>query len=286
VTGARAGGSWIHGSTWDLTAKPIVSGAVRWPQARLAIVREGDRRRITGNGLPVGEATGTFPIPTTDPVYRFDRNPNPLQEQSIDLSLPLNPVVAASPSPVELPVGIGLDGVIFFSALDSHGRDEPAYEMQDQCSGMSAPNGMYHRYLPSDCLPHARERNALVGYALDGFGIYSPFDEDGRELTTKDLDECHGRVSPVSWDGHRISLYHYVLTRDFPYSVGCFRGTPERITLPPPPFDPFFHVALFAKFVEWALSPLFGGSDARAACAHHAFSGCYATWRSGLSAGR
>lgn len=54
------------------------------------------------------------------------------------------------------------------------------------------------------------------------------------ELTNKDLDECHGTVSRVWWDGHYVRIYHYVLTAQFPYSIGCFRGTPVKL---PPQFS-------------------------------------------------
>jgi len=53
-------------------------------------------------------------------------------------------------------------------------------------------------------------------------------DAQGRELTNADLDECHGRASEVLWDGSRVRIYHYVLTREYPYTIGCFRGTPVR----------------------------------------------------------
>jgi hypothetical protein len=68
----------------------------------------------------------------------------------------------------------------------------------------------------------------MIGVALDGYGIYSMYDANGRELTNDDLDECHGRVSEIDWDGERVSLYHYVLTREYPYTIGCFKGTPVR----------------------------------------------------------
>ena len=237
-TGARGGGNWIHGSTWDLTQKPFVQGEVRWSNANFTVSTNGDRRIFSGNDLPLAAPTGVFPVQQTDLAFQWDPNPNPLQPQSISFSTPLNPTVADKPSCIALPVGIGLDGVVFFSALDSHGRDEPAYEMQDSCGGMSAPNNMYHRYMPSNCIPHIHENNALIGYALDGFGIFSPYDEHGKELSTKDLDECHGTTSPIMWDGKKVVMYHYVLTRDYPYSIACFRGTPASIPLPPPPPPP------------------------------------------------
>jgi hypothetical protein len=48
-------------------------------------------------------------------------------------------------------------------------------------------------------------------------------------LTNKDLDECHGMTSKVWWDGHYVRMYHYVLTAQFPYSIGCFRGAPVKL---------------------------------------------------------
>ena len=53
-------------------------------------------------------------------------------------------------------------------------------------------------------------------------------------LTNKDLDECHGTTSKVWWDGKYVKMYHYVLTAQFPYSLGCFRGTPVKL---PPQFS-------------------------------------------------
>jgi len=65
----------------------------------------------------------------------------------------------------------------------------------------------------------------IQGYARDGFGIFSPY-EDGREVMSADLDVCHGHVHPIVWDGEAMSLYHYHVTNDSPYTVSCYRGTP------------------------------------------------------------
>ena len=55
------------------------------------------------------------------------------------------------------------------------------------------------------------------------------YDAEGKELTDADLDACHGRVSTVMWDGKAQAMYHYVVTREYPYTVGCFVGTPQRV---------------------------------------------------------
>ena len=41
-------------------------------------------------------------------------------------------------------------------------------------------------------------------------------DDDGAQLTSRDLDECHGK-----WHG---SEYRYHVTADYPYFISCFRG--------------------------------------------------------------
>ena len=68
------------------------------------------------------------------------------------------------------------------------------------------------------------QSEGLVGYALDGFGIYSA-SEGGKTLTNKDLDGCHGHTGTVMWDGKPTDIYHYHLTTEYPYTLGCYRGT-------------------------------------------------------------
>jgi hypothetical protein len=224
--GASGTPTWIHGDTWDLTAKPTVEGEVTWPEAQFAITVSGDQRLITGNALPVDTETGNFPIAANDPAYQFDRNPNTITPQTVSLSLPLNPQLT-TPSCVPMGmIGVALNGVAIFNGLDDVGRDAVAHEMQDLCSGHPQMRGVYHYHGPSPCLPDEDGLEVLIGYALDGFGIYSIYDADGVELTNADLDECHGRTSEVIWNGEMVSIYHYVLTREYPYFVGCFRGTP------------------------------------------------------------
>jgi YHYH protein len=231
--GARHAGSWIHGNTWDLTEKLHVQGRVMWPQARFTIRDTGAgrviSRRIEGNGLPLNTPTGRFPISRNDPAYRIDPNPNSIEAQQIALTLPAEPRIAPAPSCVPMGmIGIALNGVAIFNALDDAGRDAVAHEVQDLCDGHPQMRGEYHYHGPSPCLPDEAANEKLIGYALDGFGIYSMYDAQGNELTDADLDACHGRTSVVDWNGRRVAVYHYVLTREYPYTIGCFRGTPVR----------------------------------------------------------
>jgi hypothetical protein len=233
--GARMDGPWIHGALWDLTEKVSVQGRVTWPNAqfKMEMMPNGRivSRTIAGNGLPVDTPTGSFPVARDDPAFQIDRNPNSIRTQQIMLTLPRDPVPASQPKCVPMGmIGVALNGVAIFNALDAGGRDAVAHEVQDACSGHPQMSGEYHYHGPSACLPDESGNEVLIGYALDGFGIYSLYDANGRELTNADLDDCHGRISEVEWDGKRAVMFHYVLTREYPYTIGCFRGTP--VSLP------------------------------------------------------
>lgn len=226
--GAFKDGPWIHGSTWDATAKIAVQGSVKWSQASYHVSVSGKQRIITTTDLPVNFTTGIFPISASDPAYAYDRNPNTIQPQSITYTLPATPTVAATPACVNMgPIGVLTDGVVLFNALDGEGRDAAAHEVLDSCGGHPERTGQYHHHdIPPCLLATATGSSTLVGYALDGFGIYVERDAQGNMLTNADLDACHGRTSTITWDGQPVSMYHYVATAEYPYTVGCYKGTP------------------------------------------------------------
>jgi hypothetical protein len=228
--GAFTEGPWIRGDgTFDLTAKAIVDGAVRWSSASFKVTRTKNRRIFSGNGLPVNQATGEFPIAATDDAYNYDRNPNSIRSQSESYSLPLRPKKASSPGCLSGgPIGIAKDGVPIFDALDAENRDAVAHEVQDSCGGHPQQQGMYHYHSIPACLTAHEstvKASGLVGYALDGYPIYGPRGAGGRLLTDDDLDACHGRTSKVWLDGRWQRTYHYNATLEYPYTLGCFQGT-------------------------------------------------------------
>ncbi len=240
--GAFKEGSWINSAngTWDSTAKLSVQGAVEWPYAKFIISSTDTSRVLTGNGLPTNATTGTFPIRSSDPAYNYDRNPNTIKDHSISYTLPLDPTPAVKPSCVSGgPIGVMTNGVVFFSPVDAENRDAAAHEIQDNCAGHPEMNGTYHYHSLSPCVDDTVDSN-LVGYAIDGYGLYG-FKGD-KEYTNADLDVCHGLTSEVMWNGKLTRIYHYQATHEFPYTIGCFHGTPitlaggpgAGIPLPPP----------------------------------------------------
>lgn len=226
--GAQAHGSWLDekGKTWDPALKPIVDGTVKW-SGTVSITLQGDTRVISANGLPT-TPTGTYPVGKSDDAYQFDRNPNHIAKHTVLLRLPAMPQIAKEPTCLPMGmIGFSVTGVSIFNAVDALGRDAPAHEIQDKCNGHPERTGEYHYHDYSTCLGDTRSgpngTSDVLGYALDGFGIYGMY-ENGKKLTTADLDACHGRTSMVVWNGKAQKIYHYVFTEDYPYTLGCFRG--------------------------------------------------------------
>jgi len=227
VGGANGAGPWIHGTTWDSTAKVAVRGDVTWTHADYNQTVQGDTRVIVTNDLPKGQPTGTFPIAPSDPAYQYDQNPNAITAQPNTIRLPVSPAPATQPGCLGGgPIGILDDGVYLFDALDGPGRDAVAHETQDRCDGHPAPGGAYHYHDVSSCiLAGAKGSSTVVGWAFDGYPIVVERDAAGKLPADADLDGCHGRTSPILVDGTVVTMYHYDATLEYPYTLGCFHGT-------------------------------------------------------------
>lgn len=223
--GAFKDGPWFNADgTWDMTKKIRVSGSVTWPNANLTVKVVGSNRVIAGNALPVKATTGTYPVASSDAAYSYDRNPNTITAQTVSLTLTAAPKRNSAAQCAGGEVGISLAGPPIFNAIDAGGRDAQAYEVQDTCDGHPQASGVYHYHGLSAC----SDRSKQFGWALDGFPIWGPVDPStGKELTNDDLDECHGTTSPITIDGKKVTMYHYVANDQYPYTVGCFRGTPS-----------------------------------------------------------
>jgi hypothetical protein len=222
--GAGTRGPWFgnDNTTYDMTKKAKVAGNVSWESAYSIDISNG-KRVITTNDLPKDHTTGVFPIQSSDPAYRYDRNPNSIGAQSLTYTLIANPSVGSAGC-IGGEVGIMATGVALFDAFDAGGRDAGAWEVQDDCSGHPQNTHEYHYHTLSSCIKDTSIKT-VIGYALDGFPITGPTVGANNILTTSDLDECHGITSEINLDGKQVISYHYVMTEDFPYSVSCFKAT-------------------------------------------------------------
>jgi hypothetical protein len=189
------------------------------------------RRVFSGNGLPVANTTGEFPIRSDDDAYRYDRNPNSIRSRRVSFSVSRHPRRARRSGCLSGgPIGIARNGVPIYNGLDALDRDAVAHEVQDSCGGHPQQQGQYHYHSIPVCLTGGEgsgRTSKPIGYALDGYPIYGPRGAGGRLLGNGDLDACHGRTSRVWLDGRRQRTYHYVATLEYPYTLGCFRGTAQ-----------------------------------------------------------
>ena len=225
--GASADGPWINGDgTWNLTAKLAVQGSVVWEAAQYTESVADGMRTLTTNSLPVADPTGNFPIDSADPAYAYDRNPGTITAASATVTLPAAGVVADSPTCLrEGAVGILRNGVFVFNSLDGRGDDAVAHELQDLCNGHPARTTYHYHNVPNCLRDKAAGASTVVGFAYDGFPIVVERNESGDLPTNADLDECHGRTSPILLDSEVVTTYHYSATLEFPYFIGCYRGT-------------------------------------------------------------
>ncbi|MEU8589730.1 YHYH protein [Streptomyces sp. NPDC048664] len=251
---------WIdaHGVI-DVRRRPFVSGTMHWHKV-LRVTTTPTTRHFKGNGLP-GHATGRFPVRKGTPAYKYYAEipahgyPNaaaiPIEPWNLDVTVPRRPVARATPTCIaQLTTGMALAGGTFHLEVATDAEDRPvdpnAALPLDRCWGHPYDT-QYHYHGPSQtCFGAAGSRrragrgrsghSPLVGYAIDGFGIYGPRGEDGRIVRNKDLDVCHGHTHAIMWDGKKVVMYHYHLNGEYPYSIGCFRGTPVTV-----PGDPHGH---------------------------------------------
>ena len=71
-------------------------------------------------------------------------------------------------------------------------------EVFDSCDGHPQEHGIYHYHKIPSCV-YDNSNMQLLGVALDGHAVFGPKDEAGNELTSADLDECHGRTAKDGW---------------------------------------------------------------------------------------
>lgn len=194
---------------------------------------EGEGLVITANAIP-------------DYTY-IETSPGAPRAQDISYTIPATPTVADETTAVPLlgAAAVTLGGIPIFGPTEGTGGDVDSLPgIISECGSHNGPTGFHiHKIMTSentDCLftpEEVAEAPQLVGYAFDGFPIYTGTGQytSSWELTDEalfatdtwaahtyvegsgDLDECNGRFDE---DGN----YAYYTTDTFPYVVGCYTG--------------------------------------------------------------
>lgn len=231
--GAAPSDDWKNeDGSWNYITKPQVEDE-NYFSSEFSVILDGQGNRvISGNNLPTF-TTGTFPIERGTIAWDYDKNPNVISSHTVQITFDAIPTENLEPSCVGFGAnGISLAGSAIYQGSSTLGTDAAAWEILDSNGGHTDGTETYHyHYLTETVLeeldPDNGGHSKLMGYIQDGFGIFGPRGEDGEVLESADLDECHGHTHEIEWDGEIRSMFHYYWTYDFPYNVGCFKGTPQ-----------------------------------------------------------
>jgi len=238
---------WVSkGNLITISKIKTVPGAVQLPhQFKVTVTK--NTRNFKGNGIP-NHPIGTFPIPVNSAAYPYyaalpaqgyaNAAEIPVKPYALNVTVPRNPKPNASPTCInDLTTGIasqtgGAWHVELAPSAQLQIFDPNAALPTDRCFGHPYM-AMYHYHGYSwKCFPNqgaAGQPSPLYGYALDGFGMYGPYGENGKLVHNSELDVCHGHYGWIKWDGVWKHMYHYHLNTEYPYSIGCFRGTPGKL---------------------------------------------------------
>ncbi len=222
-----------NGSLLEYSEAASLDGGVReiqlktkalWPRATqgkpyviaphfLQIIEKNDFLIIKSNNLPDHELTTT--------------NPNCARPQNFKFLIPKTPKKLDSPINITKKmqkIGVALNGVVIAGPYDSQNKIAPYNRVIDLCSSHSDPKGLYHYHFAPLCLKDDEAKSPAlnfkkqIGWSFDGFKINGLADRN-KHLPT--IDACNGH----SHDGD----YHYHVTRDFPFFMGCYTAKPEAI---------------------------------------------------------
>ena len=220
---ATEGGIWLDGSgeTYDVDGNFIVNLPTLYNDASWQLY---------------DPATGKVKITDTQVACEAAAQPNVAEEYqnycvecSLDyvnggisetVLIPKTPVPLATPATLNGNVGISLTGVTFALAapvdaiLSAH-----TIAAFDDCGGHVNPHVGYHYHAATGCTESAIQEDGhatLLGYAMDGYGIYANKNPTGNDDT--DLDQCRGHTDAI-----RGFHYHAAPAGDNAF-IGCFHG--------------------------------------------------------------
>ena len=135
-------------------------------------------------------------------------------------SIPLNPVIATTPVPVNSShflkgaVAVAVNGIAIFNPYTNTGTDAFLDGQLDNWGGHCGRADDYHYHIAPTHLYSTTTNTLPIAFALDGFAVYGAFEPTGVAMTT--LDANHG---------HYLSgVYHYHGTAAAPYMIGNMVG--------------------------------------------------------------
>ena len=201
------------------------------------IYLEGDFVVIQVNGVPDHNSPYFDESDSRHQAYNgsnnnFNLNPNRIDVNSnYTYKIPRNPSPATNSRPTQLgSIGIALNGVSFYNQYAGPDNQPLTNEINsfDQYNGHPQGVGVYHYHIEPTYLTQNEGNDVLLGFLLDGYPVYGPFENDVR-VTNNILDEYHGHEHATS--DYPDGIYHYHITDADPYINGSgYYGTAGTVT--------------------------------------------------------
>jgi hypothetical protein len=238
--GGTQGGQQNGGTTSGTTQMGTTSYAEIMLKAFNDYKASGVTTKIDGDYLVI--TTTTVPdhkspyFATNDSRYEastsstFRKAPNSIIAGNVTFRIPTKPTKATnSQATAGGAIGIALNGVPFFNQYAANNAPLTNEILGfDQYGGHPQQQGQYHYHIEPNYITGKKGKSALLGFLLDGFPVYGPV-VNGKTLTSKDLDNYHGRSGVTA--EYPNGIYHYVITADDPYINGSgYYGSPGTVT--------------------------------------------------------
>lgn len=136
-----------------------------------------------------------------------------LLSRSTTFTIPRYPAVSSTHSSTTGgAIGVARNGVEFFNQYNGVGAllDQLEINNADQYLGHPTPTAagaQYHYHYEPKYLTKTFGNSAFMGFLIDGFPVYGPYEND-KKIATTDLDVYNGHVSATE-DYPNDKIYHY-----------------------------------------------------------------------------
>lgn len=203
--GAEKSGIWFeNGNVYDASGHFIAELDEFYNDDNWMIYREDGTIRVTNTK----EGCLAAAKPNVEEAYQnycVECLPEYFADQTTTFVIPVSPIyVKKSHSFGRGGIGIALNGVKFDPPAPTHAiLAAHTIAPLDDHGGHVNPHGGYHYHAVTGSnkeIEQNDDHSPLIGYAIDGFGIYALEDKKGHQPT--DLDECGGHFDTIRG-------YHY-----------------------------------------------------------------------------
>lgn len=215
------GGIWFDkGKVYDVDGHFVSNIGTFYSDAKWKLYNEDGSIKVT---FTQKECEGAA-RPDVEDIYKnhcVECQPSFYHDHITTYYIPINPIYQASSSKLRRGiVGLAFNGVNFDppaptdAILKAH-----TLAPLDDCGGHVNPHSGYHYHAVKGCTKEIAQTDGhapMIGYAIDGFGIYSLLNKDGD--APKDLDSCGGHEDETRG-------YHYHAGEPGSNQIiGCLNG--------------------------------------------------------------